>query len=81
MMGRESLFQFLSDADDKINECSQTDEDAHGGVHTVEDGGGSGSGGADDSGFEVFGDGGLGNTDDTLVDTVCGCDFSTVDAL
>ena len=35
MMGRESLFQLLSDADDKINECSQTDEDAHGGVHTV----------------------------------------------
>lgn len=31
--------------------------------------------------FEVFGDGGLGNTDDTLVDTVCRCDFSTVDAL
>jgi hypothetical protein len=39
MMGRESLFQLLSDPDDKINECSQTDEDAHGGVHAVEDGG------------------------------------------
>ena len=42
------LRDFLPDPHDQVNQCSQTDEDPDSGIDTVQDGGGSGSCGADD---------------------------------